>query len=196
VSDGGINFRDTAGFVTDGTNETYCLGEVDAYPVSRGGLTFGWETIANDAGRDRNSGIDRRLAGVNFDGANAPAIFRLNLPSTGTYLIELAVGDTGGFNPPVQDAQIVDDTTTFITVTQDPNDTNWIDATNVIRTSASDWTTNQTAVSRTMASAILRAELRNSGVGPQRIAHLAFTAQGVARPPRLRKRFFFPGVRR
>ncbi|HLM66577.1 MAG TPA: hypothetical protein VK358_03575, partial [Longimicrobium sp.] len=58
----GINFRATAGYVADGPGETYSVA--DAYPVTRGGATFGW-TVLPSSGRDRDSSQDRRLAGIN-----------------------------------------------------------------------------------------------------------------------------------
>lgn len=87
----GINFRDTAGFVTDGQDETYCLH--DGYPTTRGGATFGWESDM-DAGSDRDSGVDRRLAGNNSR-STVPRSFRLDLDAIGMYRIRLAIGDAG-----------------------------------------------------------------------------------------------------
>src|SRR5689334_11007049 len=84
----GINFRHTSGFVTDGTNETYCLHE--AYPTTRGGATFGWEADM-DGGFDMDSGADRRLAGYNKRSGVARS-FRLDLPAAGTYRVRIASG--------------------------------------------------------------------------------------------------------
>lgn len=84
----GINFRDTAGYVSDGSNETYCAA--DSYPTTRGGVTFGWLSAVSAA--DRNSGLDRRLAGINFNGAG-PDEFQLDLPGSGLLEVHLALGD-------------------------------------------------------------------------------------------------------
>jgi hypothetical protein len=88
----GVNFRATSGYVTDGTGETYDLGAV--YPVTRGGLTFGWDADLTVNARDRNAGNDRRLAGLNQTSNNGTQRhWRLDLPSTGTFDIRLAFGD-------------------------------------------------------------------------------------------------------
>lgn len=92
----GVAFRATAGYVTDGAGNTYCLGE--AYPVTRGGLTFGWSINLAANSRDRNSGIDARLAGCNFVGnsGGVTRTFTLDLPSgAGTYRVRMAIGDFG-----------------------------------------------------------------------------------------------------
>lgn len=86
--DGGINFRANAGFVTDGTNETYCLSE--SYPTVRAGLTFGW-TAGSPDGRDRSNTVDRRLAGMNFL-SGEQGTFRLDV-TPGTYSIYLGLCD-------------------------------------------------------------------------------------------------------
>ena len=89
----GINFRATSTYVTDGANETYCVA--DTYPTTRGGATFGWESGHGATGRDRNSGNDRRLAGMNFIGnGGSQAWFQLDLPNgAGTYAVHIALGD-------------------------------------------------------------------------------------------------------
>jgi len=90
----GINFRATSGYVTDAASETYSLGE--AYPVTRGGLTFGFASSNTTNSRDRSTGVDPRLAGMSFKANNAGATldFKLDLPSgPGTYTIRLALGD-------------------------------------------------------------------------------------------------------
>ncbi len=88
--DAGINFRSTAGFVTDGTNETHCTS-ADFYPTVRGSFTFGWVAgVGHVDNRDRNAGIDRRLAGINFDSATQTDYLRVDFPAafsqTGTWV--------------------------------------------------------------------------------------------------------------
>ena len=76
----GINFRATAGFVTDGAGETYSLGE--AYPVTRGGQTFGFDANITADARDRGGTSVNKLAGK----VAAPSrTFRWDLPSTGSH---------------------------------------------------------------------------------------------------------------
>lgn len=96
----GFNFRITSGFVTDLGNDTYALSETgggagDDYPVTRNGVTFGWTNRAasRPRGRDRNSGIDAKLAGINFtdNDGSTQRDFRIDL--AGNAKIRLALGD-------------------------------------------------------------------------------------------------------
>jgi hypothetical protein len=88
----GVNFRYTPDYVTDSTDETYCLIN-EHYPISRGGAVFGFAsdvTINN-----RSITVNHRLAGVakgTNDGTNF-RIFKIDLPSTGNYSLRLAIGD-------------------------------------------------------------------------------------------------------
>lgn len=90
MADIGIDFRTGSGFVTDPAGCTYCT-EGDSYPTTRGGRTFGWGSTPS--GRDRNAGIDARIAGINFAAAAASHTFRLDGCDTGANDIYLAVGD-------------------------------------------------------------------------------------------------------
>ncbi len=88
----GIAFRATSGYVTDAVDDTYDLGE--EYPTTRSGLTFGWASGPAQA-RDRSTGIDARLAGINFQINNGTQnTFRVDI-TPGTYAIRLALGDEG-----------------------------------------------------------------------------------------------------
>lgn len=82
-----INFRATAGYVTDGANQTYCL--VEAFPTNRGGQTFGWTSSISAA--DRSSAVDPRFAGINYVAGSSP--FRFTLPRTGVFSVNYAIGD-------------------------------------------------------------------------------------------------------
>ncbi len=106
----GINFRGTAGYVGDGVGETYCLA--DAYPTTRGGGTFGF--LSAVSGADRDSGQDRRLAGINFNGAG-PETFQWDLPATGSATVHLGLGDASASHTNVQ-AVFKDNTATLFTV--------------------------------------------------------------------------------
>src|SRR5271157_6482568 len=78
----GFDFRHTAGFVTDPPGDTYVLSTT-AYPTKGGGTTYGWAKTSLVQGRDRNAGLDPRLAGINFVNNGAPATFNVDLPSPG-----------------------------------------------------------------------------------------------------------------
>jgi len=112
--DKGFNFRGTSGYVTDGANETYVLLG-DAYPVTRNGVTFGW--LSAPSSGDRDSTIDRRLAGINYtanDGASQRD-FQIDLPAAGDYIISLALGDHG-FTQTYQYWRLLDNTTVLATI--------------------------------------------------------------------------------
>jgi hypothetical protein len=88
--DKGFDFRASSGYVTDPANCTYVL-DTDSYPTTRNSVTFGW-TVAPTSSRDRNSGFDPRIAGINFGNGNGT--FQVDLPSAGTYDLSLAMGDS------------------------------------------------------------------------------------------------------
>lgn len=95
----GFCFRATSGYVTDPTNTTYVV--MDVYPATRsiGGesVTFGWDSATSLDGRDRNASAPVELAGLNFvDSTSATRYFRVDVPGTGTYRVQIAVGDRGG----------------------------------------------------------------------------------------------------
>lgn len=177
-TDAGINFRDSAGYVTDGTNETYCLGDADVYPTTRGGFTFGWSTIDGDSGRDRNSGVDRRLAGINqCSNDGTPCTFRLDLTTSGAKTICLALGDYGS-NQDYQKIEFLDNTTSLFTITDTDGTvfTNFDDATGVNRTAAA-WPGSNVCVEHTFATTTLIVKLGSTSAqaNSSTIAHLRVT---------------------
>src|SRR5678816_4027126 len=133
--DMGFNFRATSGFVTDGAEQTYVL-TADTYPTTRGGFTFGW-VILNDSPTavDRDSGIDVRLAGINYlpgyggVGILSQSYFRVDLPTTGSYTIHLALGDT--FSKTNMRGEVRDSATdlAFVVDAASLSANHWLDAT-------------------------------------------------------------------
>lgn len=168
--DKGFNFRTTSGFVTDGANETYVL-EGDAYPTVRNGVTFGWNTATcitdtGGGGRDRDAGIDRRIAGMNFVGNQLnQCTFQVDLPAAGTYLISLGMGDAGG-NAKSNYVVVKDNTTALITFAPlaTLSTPTFGDAAGNTYTAA-NWTTSQTSVSKTFATTTFNLVL-GSGLTP------------------------------
>jgi hypothetical protein len=162
----GLNFRQTSTYVTDGAGETYVLG-TDAYPTTRGGVTFGWESGFTSANAlNRNASVDRRLAGVHFESGTAIPQFRLDLPAAGQYQIYAAFGDYGPSTTNYSEFRFLDDATVLFssTVQSMGGAQRWTDATDVKRTSASDWSTNNAARTETFASTILRCRINYGGV--------------------------------
>lgn len=180
-TEAGFNFRDTSGFVTDGAGETYVLGNPDAYPVTRGGFTFGWSTTVADMSRDRDNSVDRRLAGVNKatnDGTQA--VFQVDLSATGTYVVCIAVGDAV-FDSGYEYFKVLDNSTVKFTVDDtdgllapnfdDANGTEW---------SASAWPASNTCQTITFASTTFKLVIGSPGAqaGSTEIAHVRITASG------------------
>jgi len=154
-----INFRLTAGYVTDGAGQTYVLGEV--YPVTRGGWTFGWDTNRSGDARDRNNTTyDVRIAGINQNNADT-AIFRVDLPSTGGYRVGLALGDINA-QTNIQ-AVIKDNTTTKLTIGPTTiSSENYIDALGTIYTDQTWPGSNQLSAELTFATTTFFLELTGS----------------------------------
>lgn len=173
--DKGFNFRNSAGFVIDGANETYVLA-TDMYPTVRNGVTFGWINGTVDD-RDRTTGTDRRLAGVNF---SVLANFRIDLPSAGTYNLELAQGDV--FSPiPNMRLQIYDDTSLlYENPAQAIAINTFLDTTNTARSGAS-WPASHAVTPFAFATTtlIVRIERVLPGGTNGEIAHL-FVSQAAA----------------
>jgi hypothetical protein len=170
VAFSGINFRASSGYVTDGSGETYCLtnGANDLYPTTRGGLTFGGVTNFEWDSRDRNSGNDRRLAGMLFVAASGKQ-WKLDLPDgAGEYTIRIAVGDPDGGGGGTYTAIIKDGTTTLLTVTGTPGGNEFLDASSTVRTAAA-WPGSNTTANITFSGTVLTLE---SGAAC-RIAHIA-----------------------
>jgi hypothetical protein len=174
--DAGINFRATSGYVTDGANETYCLA--DAYPTTRGGVTFGWlDAVANDA-QNRNSSLDRRLAGINAAGvANTDVRFQIDLPSAGTYDVHLALGD-GNTTGVVCKATVKDGSTVLFSTTQNGfvSGNKWIDAQDQAY-AASAWPASESAHPITMSGTTLLIVINGSSFAS--IAHVRVVQTGT-----------------
>lgn len=152
-----LNFRNTAGFVTDGAGQTYVL-DTDGPGTSRNGLTFGW-TVTGGAinGANRNAALDPRLAGINFV-FGATATFTLTLPNTGQYQIGVALGDDGGAQT-VNKVEILDNGSSLFSI--GPHSTSagqWYDASDTPRTSATWVSTGSTTFStQTFGSTVFQA---------------------------------------
>lgn len=93
----GFNFRATSGFVTDGAGDSPVLGE--SYPTTySNGVTAGFETGGDTVTtRDRNNSYNSHIAGSIYcsdNGGDAlQQIFRIDLTTTGSYTLNLALGD-------------------------------------------------------------------------------------------------------
>ena len=170
----GFNFRATSGYVKDGANETYVIYG-DNYPTTRNGVTFGW-THPYVQTRDRNSGLDRRLAGTHYwTDETWPIDFRIDLPATGSFEIRLAFGDASSDWPST--VQIKDTDTVLFTVSGSTVAAHFLDATGVDRTAAA-WPGSNASVTQSFASQIFKAQAnQNNGA----FAHIFIKQAGGRR---------------
>ena len=180
--DKGWNFRTTAGFVTDGTNETYALDFVDSYPTTRNGVTFGYESGYTPGARDRttSSPNNPRLSGCHFGlYFGNVAEWRIDLPATGSYTINAAFGDPGGGANNVN-SEMKDDTSVFTTIGPTTNASDqYVDASGVNRTSPGTWISSNASISQTFTTTIFRVNLKDpSGLGP--LTHIFLSQQASA----------------
>lgn len=177
MSNYGFNFRDSSGFVTDGANETYAISE--DYPQTRNGITFGYTARPNLNTRDRNSGNDRRLAGCHFNAGGVDSVFRVDLPSAGSWDIRLALGDAS--NGQVINIELKDNTTSLLTIVNVDTTAanNFLDATGAIL-SAANWPANNTKVTKTFASTILNLIIKTPTSAASAVAHMLISQSAAA----------------
>lgn len=167
--DKGFNFRGSSGYVTDGTDETYVIG--DSYPTTRNGVTFGWLTSIGT--QDNDSTVDRRLAGTNYSVPTGTATFQVDLTVTGAYDIRYADGSTAGSGQVDQHFKIYDNTSLLVTNTQSNVALDhYIDATNVDRSEA-DWPSLNAINTQTFATTTFKLTIGDGTTGGYQIlAHL------------------------
>lgn len=181
----GFNFRDTSAYCTDpaDTQGAYSpdnnggTSNDTIYATTAGGVTFGFSSTPDvDNRRDRDSGVDCRLAANNghTNGDATPLRFRVDLPSTGTYRIRLAIGNTSGTSDdPI--VKILDNVTVKNTISFSGtmSSGHFLDAGGNDRTSAADWVSNNASIDVTFASTTFWLEIGGtSSTGYTNIAHL------------------------
>jgi hypothetical protein len=193
----GIPFRSTEAYVTDTGNndsENSTSNALDAdvtatnYPrTTTQGNSVGWEVIDTTGDkiqtRNRNTAGGQTLSGHHRIPATSTAgvTYRIDLPSSGNYLVRLASGDyTYGSAP--SNVKIYDDTTLLATLASGTTSAgqHWFDATNVERTSVSDWTANNASQTLTFASTICRIKIGTSGAAAGVISYFYIESAGGA----------------
>lgn len=164
----GVALRSTSGYVTDGSTDTYSLA-ADTWQTTRsasGGdsATFGWASGTPTAGNDSTT-VDVRLAGWVGIINSGTGVFRLACTAGQAYTLTAAFGRANA-NWKVQSCGIYQsDGTTLIQAlgsgtTQVSN--TYYDATNVLRTSDTDWATNNAGLSFTATGAYIEFHMGNS----------------------------------
>jgi hypothetical protein len=178
----GVNFRATAGYVTDGANEDYEISQSNYPRTSAQGNSVGWEGSISGDFLDRNNAVDRRLAGVHYifaGSADAGRAYRIDLPSTGSYNVRLATGDeaVGGSTAQVT---VKDGTTTLLTINDTTAAPGFDDAVGA-RYSTANWPGSNSASTQTFATTILRFHLApgpTTGHTVNGLAHVYVEAAG------------------
>ena len=178
--DKGFNFRETAGYVTDGTDETYVLRE--AYPVTRNGITFGWDNL-NVTPLNKNASNDRRLAGVAFANASgASHTFRADLPASGNYTVHLALGFPDGGGDASNTATVKDNTSTLATINYSAvTAQRFTDATEVMLTEVT-WPTTEAGIDLAFSSTVFNLEMASAtfwGLNHVRLVTTPVSGSGI-----------------
>jgi hypothetical protein len=175
----GVNFRGSIGYVTDGANEAFesCSnGGSPTYPhTTAQGNTIGSEGSAFP-NADRNSAIDRRLAGIVYASVSSFLTWRIDLPASGTYNIRIAAGDASFSNP--SQWAIYDDLTKLSDITTGSMSaaSRWKDAQNVEYTETT-WPTSNSLKAFTFTSSICRVKATNTA-GNSVLSHFYIEAAG------------------
>lgn len=182
----GINFRATAGFVTDGAGDASEIGTTANYPRSTPqGNVVGWEQAPTGT-RDR-AVAPAQVAGIHYltSSSGVFANYRFDLPAAGEYDVYVAAGDVS--NPAFCKLELFDNATSKGVLvnrigTEIPLGA-FVDATGVLRADYNDWITNNAPLRVTFASTIARFRL-GSGLGAnESIAHIRLVAVGGGTSP-------------
>jgi hypothetical protein len=180
----GINFRSTLGYVTDGSNEYAQVTGANTYPITTPqGNNVGWEAISSGTILlgNRSTSVDRRLAGLHTQDSNAVANYRIDLPSSGSYKIRAAFGDQSFAK--YAEGYLKDNTTQVLTLCTQQAVTagQFVDASNTKHTTAANWVSNNTQVTQSFSSTILRVQIGGTTVASNyyAIAHLYVESAGT-----------------
>lgn len=171
----GFNFRASSGYVTDAADDTYVL-DSDAYPVTRGGRTFGWVTAPAGA-VDRTTGSDPRLAGIVYNSTGgAPDDLQIDL--SGDMTFRVALGDTATGRSAYLDVRDGSGSKVNFAPATSGGAANYVDATGTNRTSAADWVTNNAASAQYTFATNVVLRLDGDTGNPSCIAHFSLTQAG------------------
>jgi hypothetical protein len=201
----GFNFRDTGGFVTDGTNQVgvYGFWGSATYPTttSIGGeaVTYGFESSGSldleSADINSSAPYAPELSGEWRDGALTD-VFRVDLPASGNYTLTLAAGAAGGGGGD-EKFEIRDNSTARLSYHALRANGSFVDATGTDRGDAAAWRANQAPTAYTFASTIFRCVNGGNSFDKSSIAHIALEAVGGGGPvgqPTMRRWGGVPGM--
>lgn len=171
----GVNFRETSGYVSDGTDDYAQISATVNYPTTTPqGNNVGWLTAGAWAARNRNASNPASLAGVHYATTSVLAEYRIDLPAAGTYSIRFAGGDASA-SARVH-CQIYDGTTTLL-ATIGPSTTGaanrFVDASGVVRLSPAAWVSDNVAIELTFSTSTLLLRFPADSGAHRVIAHIA-----------------------
>ena len=179
----GIDFRATAAYVTDPANEPEISAAANypRTPTVGNSTGVGWEQAIS--GRlNRSTSVDPRLAGIAYSGTGATVNYRIDLPAPGDYSITLAIGDAAAAQR--NTVELFDNAASLGVVCNEVTTLGgqFVDASGVTRSSASDWVANNVRITKTFTSTILRVRLTHPTNGANTaIAHVR--VEDAAAPP-------------
>lgn len=185
--DAGVDFRQSLAYVTDPAYAVFAAATGNNYPTVRTNangvaLTIGWDGTTALDNRDRSTSVDPRLAGMCFNtNVGTPRTFRLNLPVPGTYNVYLACGDAT-FGSTNMRCEVIDGasaTSLFVVSASSLSGGQFVDATNVVRSTAANWVSNNQPTLVTVTSVdpylyVKLGQLTNTG-GQSDLAHVRVT---------------------
>jgi len=148
----GFLFWATTNHGTPGQNDSPVL-HTDAYPTTYGnGATAGY--VADQPNQiDETNDIDYRLIGTHYI-VNNTVVYDFRIDITGTLTINSSNGDHGNAGGYTY-SEFFDNTTSLVVVVDSATgqlSNQFWDASGVKRTSASDWVTNQTSISKSVST--------------------------------------------
>lgn len=175
----GFNFRATKPYVTDNSPDLPII-DTDTYAASPG---YGWTgTPYSGFFVNYSTGVDPRFAG-RYSASNSLgatyAEFRIDV--TGNINIRVALGDDEHDYSDGHIMKFFDGSsgTPFASINVATLAGQYADATGVVRTSKSDWLSNNAAVNRTISGGYLRFQLGDgSSAGYHALTHLDIAAAG------------------
>lgn len=137
----GFDIRNSSGFVTDPSGCFF--HNASATSGTTNGLSWTWnDSNVQFTATDIDNSIDARLAGAVYRLTAIPGsfVFTVTLPSAGTYMINIALGQNN--NGRTHSFTVDDTITTFINFSSVATLTGqFLDATGTVRSSAAAWAT-------------------------------------------------------
>jgi hypothetical protein len=147
----GINFRASYAYVSDGADEVFAdnaTGSITKTTANGNSVTYQYSASLDT--RNKDSGVDRRLAGQHWANNPNPITFTVTLPYTGTYNVRMAAGGIEWGGPDY--CYLKDNGTTKISIEKELVDSgHFVDATGTDYSTA-NWPGSNSAVAVTFAS--------------------------------------------